>query len=75
MNEYDTMEIIFWDYLDKYNTNFNKIGYWELDGCYQYRMCGNAFMKVDSIVLNKIIREGQKILDCYLGELERIEMM
>ena len=75
LNEYETFEIIFWDYIDKNSDKYTNIGYWELDGCYKFRMNDSSFLKVDSIVLNKIIRDGQKILDCYLGEIKRLECL
>ena len=67
-----TFEIINWQYD---NSSYEVIGYWELYNVYEYRNCGNKFLKVDNIVLSEYIKTGQKMLDCYLGEIRRLECL
>ena len=68
----DTFEIINWNYD---NAEYEIIGYWSLNECYEFRQVENRFLKVDSIILNKYMRKAQIMLDCYLGEMRRFEMM
>lgn len=73
IDNYETLEIIRWDF--KVVNKFDIIGYWELDNTYQFRMNGNEFLCVDSIAMDKFLRIGQKVLDGYLGEMRRMEVM
>lgn len=69
---YKTFEIVNWDYS---NEKCDRIAYWELVDYYNFIMCDNKFLKTDSISLNKFMYKGQKMLDCYLGEWERLVEM
>lgn len=73
IDNYETFEILLYDYFDK--NIYQRIAYWELTDYYKFIMSGNSFLNVDNGILCKYMRIGQKILDCYLGEIRRMDIM
>lgn len=67
---YKTFEIVNW-----FDNKEDIVGYWKLDDSYELVMCSNLFLRVDSGILNKYMYKAQKMLDCYLGEIRRMEIM
>lgn len=72
INNINTLEIIHWE---RDNFEYHTVGYWELNEVYEYRAITNRFLMTDSIVFAKFMYKGQRMLDCYLGEIRRLECL